>query len=412
MFGKRLSHHNSRSSSNINHRQISHKKIDDEDIIYKKYEIGRKLGQGSFGVVYELVNKETDEKFAIKIINKEKVGGGKYAVSFENEVFIMKSVIHPNLIKLEEVFESKKKLYLITELCEAGELAKWIKKQGSIPEHISKIIMRQIVDAISYLHKNDIVHRDLKLENILLKEFDPSSEIFYIKITDFGLSSQRETAGTESMFEDYCGTPLYMAPEIIENLPYSQLCDVWALGIIMFILLTSHSPFSSESESKLREQIKRADIDTYSKNYIKLSPEAKHCLQRMIKVNPAHRITSSELFEHPWFLDKKLDEMPETKNVLELMSEMLKEQDYENNCANNNLNSNIVDHNHLAPEADPDHDIVVSNSNNENKVPSIKIQSQKSPNSRNNHVSKYETPRYTDRSSEKKQNHGYNRNKK
>lgn len=140
--------------------------------------------KGSFGVVYEVKNKETQEKFAIKMISKEKVsfssnylfkrhvyealfntynylflskikvGGGKYAVSFENEVYIMKSVIHPNLIKLEEVFESKKKLYLITELCEAGELAKWIKKAGPIPEPISKIIMRQIVDAISYLHKN------------------------------------------------------------------------------------------------------------------------------------------------------------------------------------------------------------------------------------------------------------------
>lgn len=101
-----------RSSNSINNRQISHKKIDDEDIIFKKYEIGRKLGQGSFGVVYEIIKKETNEKFAIKIINKEKVGGGKYAVSFENEVYIMKSVIHPNLIKLEEVFESKKKTLL------------------------------------------------------------------------------------------------------------------------------------------------------------------------------------------------------------------------------------------------------------------------------------------------------------
>jgi len=383
-------------------RQISHRKIEDEDEIYKKYEIGRKLGQGSFGVVYEIINRDTEEKFAIKIISKEKVGGGKMSTSFENEVYIMKTVIHPNLIRLEEVFETKKKLYLITELCEAGELAKWIKKQGPIPEHISKIIMRQIVDAISYLHKNDIVHRDLKLENILLKEFDPSQEIFYIKITDFGLSSQRATAGTESMFEDYCGTPLYMAPEIIENLPYSQLCDVWALGIIMFILLTSHSPFSSESETKLREQIKRADIDTFSKNYVRLSPEAKHCLERMLKVNPAHRITSSELVEHPWFLNKKLNEMPETKNVLELMSEMLKEQEnYQNNCAINQQNNSQ----NIEPDPEP---VYV----NENKVPNLKFQSlsQKS-NCSNTRMpsSRYEnlTGRYTDRSSDKKTSSRY-----
>lgn len=413
MFPSKLKHNN-RSSSNLNYKPISHKKIDDEDIIYKKYEIGRKLGQGSFGVVYEIDNKETNEKFAIKIINKEKVGGGKYNVSFENEVFIMKSVIHPNLIKLEEVFESKKKLYLITELCEAGELAKWIKKQGPIPEHISKIIMRQIVDAISYLHKNDIVHRDLKLENILLKEFDPSTDNYYIKVTDFGLSSQRETAGTESMFEDYCGTPLYMAPEIIENLPYSQLCDVWALGIIMFILLTSHSPFTSKTESDLREQIKRAEIDIFSKDYVRLSPEAKHCLQRMIKVNPAHRITSSELFEHPWFLDKKLDEMPETKNVLELMTEMLQEQDsYENNSAINTYTYNShskYNNNNSEPTNGDDQETEIVN---ENKVPNLKFQSKSSPNSKCN-GNRYETPnttRQTDRS-EKRNTNAYNRNKK
>lgn len=333
---------NSANSKSKTNRDIAHSRIDDEEIIYKKYELGRKLGQGSFGVVYELKNRDTNHKFAIKIINKEK--GGKSSITFENEVLIMKSVTHQNLIKLEEVFETKKKLYLITELCEAGELGKWIKKQGPIPEMQSKIIMRQIVDAISYLHKNDIVHRDLKLENILIKEFgaDSNSDNFLIKVTDFGLSNKRDTVGTDSMFEEYCGTPLYMAPEIIDNFPYSQLCDVWALGIIMFFLLTSHSPFTADSESKLRDQIRKAEIDVHSNSYARLSPEAKDCIERMIKINPAFRITSNELQTHPWFLDKKLHEI-NNKNVLELMSEMLHEQenDYQN-MITSRINENIV----------------------------------------------------------------------
>ncbi len=113
MFGPSSAKHVKRSLQTTSSRQISHKKIDDDAVIFNKYELGRKLGQGSFGVVYEITNKETDAKFAIKIISKEKVGGGRLAVSFENEVFIMKSVIHPNLIKLEEVFESKKVKRLI-----------------------------------------------------------------------------------------------------------------------------------------------------------------------------------------------------------------------------------------------------------------------------------------------------------
>lgn len=326
---------NNNSNSSFNKaigavRQIPHSRIEDEDFIYKKYELGKKLGQGSFGVVYEIKNKETDEKFAIKIINKEK-GGNKTTINFENEVNIMKSVTHKNLIRLEEVFETKKKLYLITELCEAGELSKWIKKQKPIHEDLARLIMRQIVEAIHYLHKHDIVHRDLKLENILIKEYDTESDNFLIKVTDFGLSSQRDSVGTESMFEDYCGTPLYMAPEIIDNNPYSQLCDVWALGIIMFFILTSHSPFTAENESKLREQIRNAEVNTNSPSYISLSPEAKDCLTRMIKVNPAHRITSSELFNQAWFLNKKLNEIETSKNVLELMKEFREEQ--ENLCA-------------------------------------------------------------------------------
>lgn len=139
------------------------------------------------------------------------------------------------------------------------------------------------------------------------------------------MSSQRETVGTDGMFEEYCGTPLYMAPEIIDNYPYSQLCDVWALGIIMYIMyvsslsylfevkllvkkftqqirLTNQNPFHADTEQKLREQIRKAEINRSSTNYMKLSREAKECLDRMFKVDPAYRLTSSELFSQPWFL--------------------------------------------------------------------------------------------------------------
>jgi serine/threonine protein kinase len=237
-------------------------------------------------------------------------------------------------------------------LCEAGELSKWIKKRRSVNENHSRIIMKQIVDAIAYLHKQDIVHRDLKLENILLKEYDEEENLFCIRITDFGLSTQRETSGTDSMFDDFCGTPMYMAPEIIENYPYSQLCDVWALGIIMFILLTGQSPFTADNDVKLREQIRHADINRSLKSYNVLSPEAKDCIERMLKVNPARRITSSELSQHPWFLNKTLQEMQDkTKNVLELMAEMLHEQEQEQKEQQKSIENDTKNDDDLIPQS-------------------------------------------------------------
>jgi len=314
--------HMSNSGDKDKLRFIPHTIICDKNKIFEKYELANVIGKGSFGTVFEAKNIAENSKCAIKIIKKIS------SHNIESEVNILKSISHTNLIRLDEVFETKKEFYLVTELCEAGDLAKWLKRHRKLSESDARLIMRKIIDAITYLHKNNIVHRDIKLENILIKKqcFDASE--LDIKISDFGLSIHRIVATTDSMLDDYCGTPLYMAPEVINQQPYSQFCDVWSLGIILYIMLTDCKPFKAERTSKLYEEIRVGKIDTASPEYLKLSEEAKDCLSQMFQVDPAHRITSSELMTHPWIMDKKLIEMPDSyKSARLLMSEMLKEQD-------------------------------------------------------------------------------------
>ncbi|ESO87284.1 hypothetical protein LOTGIDRAFT_177503 [Lottia gigantea] len=216
-------------------RSIPHTRIENDEALQESYVIGRKLGQGSFGKVYFATSKKTGKNWAIKSVNKEKAGSTGLKL-LEQEVCILKRVKHPNIIALNEVIESNKRMYLVTAVCENGELNEVLEKR-QFTESECKIIMTKLASAISYLHKHDIVHRDLKLENILLSENpeDPNDHL-HIQVTDFGLSVVKDGVGHDNMMQDVCGTPIYMSPEIIDNKTYSQMCDVWAMGVIMYML--------------------------------------------------------------------------------------------------------------------------------------------------------------------------------
>lgn len=295
---------------------IPHTRIEEESWINKYYEVGEKIGQGMFGKVFKVRHLETEKYWAMKVVNKEKAGSSAIKL-LEREVTILKRVDHENIIKLNEVFETGKKMYLVMELCEGGELADILKEKQTFSEEDTKVIMTKMAEAISYLHKRDIVHRDLKLENILLSQNpkDPTDKL-HIKVTDFGLSVVKGGVGHDNMMQDFCGTPIYMSPEIIDNKAYSQQCDVWAMGVIMYSLLCGLPPFRAGSEEELYDIIKKGEVDFMSNPvWNTISEQAKNCIELMLKTDPAQRITASEVLHHTWISGVHRD----SRNVLDLM---------------------------------------------------------------------------------------------
>lgn len=278
------------------------------------------MGQGSFGVVIEATHRETGKKWAIKKVNREKAGSSGVKL-LEREVSILKIVNHDHIIHLEEVFETPKRVYLVMELCEGGELREILQRRKRLSESETRHVIHSLAFAIAYLHKKDIVHRDLKLENILVQSGDVAdgeAMTLNIKVTDFGLAVQKGGVGSENMLQATCGTPIYMAPEVINAHDYSQQCDIWSIGVIVYMLLSGDPPFMGSSEDKLFEHIKRGDLNFSASVWQSVSEAAKDVLQKLLRVDPADRITANELLDNPW-ITGDTSSVQRPSNVLEMM---------------------------------------------------------------------------------------------
>ncbi|XP_017751875.1 PREDICTED: serine/threonine-protein kinase 33 isoform X4 [Rhinopithecus bieti] len=286
---------------NFTEGKVPHIRIENGAAIEEIYTFGRILGKGSFGMVIEATDKETETKWAIKKVNKEKAGSSAVKL-LEREVNILKSVKHEHIIHLEQVFETPKKMYLVMELCEDGELKEILDRKGHFSENETRWIIQSLASAIAYLHNNDIVHRDLKLENIMVKSslIDDNNEInLNIKVTDFGLAVKKQSR-SEAMLQATCGTPIYMAPEVINAHDYSQQCDIWSIGVIMYMLFCGEPPFLASSEEKLFELIRKGELHFENPVWNSISDCAKSVLKQLMKVDPAHRITAKELLDNQW----------------------------------------------------------------------------------------------------------------
>ncbi|XP_049861726.1 serine/threonine-protein kinase 33-like [Schistocerca gregaria] len=229
-------------------------RVSDDEQLRRIYDFGDELGRGRYGVVVQARARLTRMSWAIKVINKSqaKYPGMKLV---DREIRILRLITHPNIIHLEKVYESPKKLYLVFELC-SSTLAQEFSERRQFTEADAREVIRKLASAVAYLHRNGIVHRDLKLENILLttNPADPEDKL-YIKVTDFGQSVVRSGVAHDQMLHERCGTMAYMAPEVLESRMYSHQCDVWSMGVITFVLLVGEFPFTGDNPDQLKQRV-------------------------------------------------------------------------------------------------------------------------------------------------------------
>ena len=279
----------------------------DNDIIVNKvdgvpgenYDIKKKLGEGSYGVVWKVEHRQTGLTRAMKKIIKNQKSRNDSESEILNEINILKKMDHPNIVKIFEFYNSPEGYYLITEFCQDGELFNEIVDNAPFPEPIAANIMYQIFSAVNYCHSMNIIHRDLKPENILIEKKEGKK--YSIKIIDFGTAKLYEKNKSE---KKVIGSSYYIAPEVLTE-SYNQMCDLWSCGIILYILLSGKAPFSGKTDSIILEKIKIGKYNMAIKPFENVSSEVKDFIQCLLQKSPNKRITAQKALEHPWF--KKYD---------------------------------------------------------------------------------------------------------
>lgn len=271
---------------------------------HSKFNTIKMIGKGSFARVYLVENKETKERLAVKAFSKEYLlSQPKGKDSLINEIEIMQKLKHPYIMNLEEIHESKNSVYLVLELLEGGELLNYLSCKESLSYRDYWKVMKCIVEALAYMADKRIMHRDLKPDNMILKEKN-KLESCTLKLVDFGLATNCDIP--EYLFKR-CGTPGFVAPEVInapsnENIHYSPKCDIFSAGVIFYILLTERSPFDGHSFKEILQKNKQCKID-FKNPKLKKNKAALDLLQRMLDSDPEKRISAKDALAHPFFTD-------------------------------------------------------------------------------------------------------------
>uniref|UniRef100_A0A1Q3G4I5 Putative calcium/calmodulin-dependent protein kinase type 1 n=1 Tax=Culex tarsalis TaxID=7177 RepID=A0A1Q3G4I5_CULTA len=301
------------------------KEVDKQPSIEDKYIIKELLGTGAFSEVRLCQQKESGQAYAVKIIDKKALKGKED--SLENEIRVLKRFsarrteddadktwfTHPNIVQLFETYEDKSKVYLIMELVTGGELFDRIVEKGSYTEKDASLLIRQVLEAVDYMHEQGVVHRDLKPENLL---YYSASEDSKIMISDFGLSKMEDSG----FMATACGTPGYVAPEVLAQKPYGKAVDVWSIGVISYILLCGYPPFYDENDANLFAQILKGEFEFDSPYWDEISDSAKDFIKNLMCVNVEKRFTCKKALAHPWISGNAAS----SKNIHGTVSEQLK----------------------------------------------------------------------------------------
>ena len=273
----------------------------DPGLDYKKLNF---LGEGSFAAVYRVQNRITDAVRAMKVINKSSTCSEEDDKEILNEINILRTMDHPNILKIFEFYSNRESYSIVTELCSGGELFQEIVDKGPFDETYSAYIMYQIFSAINYCHKMNIIHRDLKPENILIVDRDKNNYP-RIKICDFGTSKMVEKGAVQKKL---VGSSYYIAPEVLKK-HYNEKCDIWSCGVILYILLSARPPFGGDSDSEIMERVAIGQYDIESKPFNKISKSAIDLIKKLLVMNVDKRISAEDALNHPWFKEKKAKEL-------------------------------------------------------------------------------------------------------
>ncbi|XP_051530082.1 calcium/calmodulin-dependent protein kinase type II subunit gamma-like isoform X2 [Myxocyprinus asiaticus] len=259
-----------------------------------EYQLYEELGKGAFSVVRRCVKKSTGQEYAAKIINTKKLSARDHQ-KLEREARICRLLKHPNIVRLHESISEEGFHYLVFDLVTGGELFEDIVAREYYSEADASQCINQILESVNHIHQHDIVHRDLKPENLLLASKMKGAAV---KLADFGLAI--EVQGDQQAWFGFAGTPGYLSPEVLRKDPYGKPVDIWACGVILYILLVGYPPFWDEDQHKLYQQIKAGAYDFPSPEWDTVTPEAKNLINQMLTINPAKRITAEQALKHPW----------------------------------------------------------------------------------------------------------------
>ncbi|KAK1428613.1 hypothetical protein QVD17_17452 [Tagetes erecta] len=275
------------------------------NILMERYELGRLLGQGTFAKVYYARNLTTGQSVAIKVIDKEKVLRVGLINQIKREISVMKRVRHPNILQLYEVMATKTKIYFALEYAKGGELFDKVAN-GKLKEQVARKYFQQLINAVDFCHSRGVYHRDLKPENLLLDENEN------LKVSDFGLSALAESKHQDGLLHTTCGTPAYVAPEVITRRGYDgDKADVWSCGVILYVLLAGYLPFHDSNLVEMYRKIGRSEFRF--PNWFQ--PEVRKLLSRILDPNPVNRITIPKIKENSWFKKEKVSKEPSSEKA-------------------------------------------------------------------------------------------------
>ncbi|XP_062340134.1 calcium/calmodulin-dependent protein kinase type II subunit beta isoform X7 [Osmerus eperlanus] len=259
-----------------------------------EYQLYEELGKGAFSVVRRCVKLCTGQEYAAKIINTKKLSARDHQ-KLEREARICRLLKHSNIVRLHDSISEEGFHYLLFDLVTGGELFEDIVAREYYSEADASHCIHQILDCVCYTHQHGIVHRDLKPENLLLASKCKNAAV---KLADFGLAI--EVQGDQQAWFGFAGTPGYLSPEVLRKEAYGKPVDIWACGVILYILLVGYPPFWDEDQHKLYQQIKAGAYDFPSPEWDTVTPEAKNLINQMLTINPTKRITAQEALKHPW----------------------------------------------------------------------------------------------------------------